>query len=123
MTTHNEHDFLDAQLERLKAEAGALAANTAQATDNVLDACEQLKAAHPDDEAVAQALARIYESSGVQDIVNQRVGKMLRVIARIKDSSLPDVDPLLEGPQVEGAGLAQDDIDSILNGDSDEKHS
>ena len=123
MNIKNDHDVLQAQLGRLKAEASALAANTAAATEQVLDACDQLRAAHPDDDAVAQALAHIYEASGVQDIVNQRVGNMLRVIARIIDPSLPDVDPLLEGPQVGDAGLAQDDIDSLLHGDGDEKRS
>lgn len=123
MTSTNHQDFLHAQLDRLKAEAMALAANTAAATDSVLDTCDHLKSDRPDDEAVAQALSRIYEASAVQDIVNQRVGNMLRVIARIVDPSLPDVDPLLEGPQMAGAGLAQDDIDRLLNGDGDEKKS
>lgn len=123
MTSTNHQDFLHAQLDRLKAEVMALAANTAAATDSVLDTCDHLKSDRPDDEAVAQALSRIYEASAVQDIVNQRVSNMLRVIARIVDPSLPDVDPLLEGPQMAGAGLAQDDIDRLLNGDGDEKKS
>ena len=123
MASIDHQEFLYAQLDRLKAEVHALASGTAADTDNVLNACEELKVAHPDDEVVAQVLSRIYEASAVQDIVNQRVGKMLRVIERIIDPSLPDVDPLLEGPQVAGAGLAQDDIDRLLNGDSDEGQS
>ncbi len=123
MASIDHQEFLYAQLDRLKAEVHALASGTAAATDNVLNACEELKMAHPDDEVVAQVLSRIYEASAVQDIVNQRVGNMLRVIERIIDPSLPDVDPLLEGPQVAGAGLAQDDIDRLLNGDSDEGQS
>ncbi len=98
-----------------------MAEETAAATDRVLDVCDDLKLERAHDDLVNAAIARIYEASTVQDIVNQRVGIIMRLIARIIDPSLPDVDPLLQGPQVKGEGIAQDEVDRLLNGDSDEK--
>ena len=68
---------------------------------------------------------QIYQSCGLQDIIQQRINKIKRLISLLDISndlssdsnnvSLNDDEELLNGPQLEGNGLTQQEIDDMLN--------
>jgi chemotaxis protein CheZ len=122
-------------------ELDAVVAHTATATETILIACEALDtmaAGAPGDQASQlQAITtQIYEACSFQDITGQRISKVVTAlkaveakVTQILDVFGTDMPPLplpaapgagelalLNGPQLAGAGMAQDDIDRLLSG-------
>ncbi|MCW5750084.1 MAG: protein phosphatase CheZ [Alphaproteobacteria bacterium] len=122
-------------------ELDAVVSATAEATNAILDAAEQLNrmaeslpAKHA--EALAEITTRIYEASNFQDITGQRITKVVRTLRHIEDrvlalahsfgeaASVPvdtssgsardDEASLLNGPQLPGRANSQADIDALL---------
>lgn len=110
--------YLNDAVDSIHAEVRETIQAAQMAFDTVLDCCDAVSAAFPDDKRIQEAVARIYESGAVQDVIRQRLEKIGRIAARIADPSLPADDPLLAGPQNEGGGLQQDEINRLL-GESD----
>ncbi|MCB1538989.1 MAG: protein phosphatase CheZ [Rhodospirillales bacterium] len=126
-------------------ELDAVIADTKQATDTIMSACEAMeKAAAGKDDPVSQAViaqvTTIYEACSFQDITGQRIRKVVKVLREIQDKvqhmlaaighSEGGADPasaapaaadtrsgdekLLNGPQLPGGAISQDEIDKLL---------
>ncbi|MBP0447461.1 hypothetical protein J8J14_22120 [Roseomonas sp. SSH11] len=118
-------------------ELAEIVSHTAQATHDILDACEQLEALQgvPPDKAetLMTATTRIYEACAFQDITGQRIAKVVTALqlieARISKARacfVPDptsshqVEPamstvLLNGPQLPGNAISQSAIDALFD--------
>lgn len=120
-------------------ELDAVVAATREATDDIMNACETLQALSADLDADAQAaiqaqVTRIYEACSFQDITGQRITKVINLLHVVEnkvghmlqtlvheggDANTPvvqaDADAaLMNGPQLAGNALSQDDIDKLL---------
>jgi chemotaxis protein CheZ len=118
-------------------ELAEIVSHTAQATHDILDACEQLEALQgvaPDKaEALMAATTRIYEACAFQDITGQRIAKVVTAlqliearIGKARASFAPEVGPpassepaapavLLNGPQLPGNAISQSAIDALFD--------
>lgn len=125
-------------------ELDAIVEHTEQAASEIMDAADELSAIASEQEGeIAERLetvvTKIFEASTFQDITGQRITKVVKVIKFI-ESKLDDLaeaigdmagddgvvvtreanvevvgdDALLNGPQLEGDGNSQDDIDALL---------
>ena len=123
-------------------ELDAIVEATATATGAIMDACEQIEAIGAQatetmQQALTEQVTSIYEACSFQDITGQRVTKVIRALKQIdekiqklviafgpmpedKTSSSIDIvtgdTALLNGPQLSGQGMGQDDIDKLLFG-------
>jgi chemotaxis protein CheZ len=118
-------------------ELDAIVQHTAQATNEILDACERIEAVQPSvgtraAAALGAEVTRIYEACSFQDITGQRIAKVVAALkaieARIDAATRgtptpPDAeDPrtegqrLAQGPQLPPAAASQDEIDRLLAG-------
>ena len=117
-------------------ELDAVVGATAEATGQIMDACEAIEGMDmPEDlkNQVVDHVTKIYEACSFQDITGQRITKVVNTIKQIEtkvtklltdmgvevSGDLPDKqnegdDALLNGPALEGQGLGQDDIDALL---------
>lgn len=109
-----QDDRLLRQLGHIRTDALAIADSTAAATDAILAICDRLRESHAANDALIAEILAIYQTCAVQDLTNQRVQKILRHAARIENPALPDDDELLEGPQAQGGGVDQDEINRLL---------
>jgi chemotaxis protein CheZ len=134
-------DINDNHIPSATDELDAIVQHTAAATDAILGTCETLdKLADQiggETSAVLQdATTKIYEACSFQDITGQRISKIVATLKAIDGKvaqmveafgsrdgrqSLagppppqPDVDPLLNGPQLAAAAMGQSDIDQLL---------
>ncbi|MCQ4163054.1 hypothetical protein NON00_24465 [Roseomonas sp. GC11] len=119
-------------------ELAAIVQHTAQATHEILDACEKLellapKAAPEVAEGLTAATTRIYEACAFQDITGQRIAKVVSALQTIETrigrakaslaaevqpppaANAPRVDGLLNGPQLPGAAISQSAIDALFD--------
>ena len=126
-----------------KGMLNAVASDTEQLTDGVLDAAEELDklARREMDSALATKVhdltSRIYEAANFHDIATQRITKVVGVLSQIEvkvdsirralgedfgdvpqvsstnEDTRPDAD-LLNGPQLPGQAASQEDIDALL---------
>lgn len=125
-------------------ELDAIVEHTEAASNEIMDAADELSAIAEDCEGdladrVQTVATKIYEASSFQDITGQRITKVVKVIKFIEDKldglaeAIGDLagedgvvvkkdatidaegdDALLNGPQLEGEGNSQDDIDALL---------
>ncbi|MGO1117839.1 protein phosphatase CheZ [Rhodovibrionaceae bacterium A322] len=128
--------------EELEAIVGA----TEQATNSIMEAVEEIEAVADTLEGEAQqkvvdAVTKVYESCGFQDITGQRISKVVMALQHIEtkvhallsafghesqnlgdhrpaaspadDAPKTDED-LMNGPQMDGDAISQDDIDKLL---------
>lgn len=124
-------------------ELDAVIESTAEATGTIMDACEAIeehaaKIGGDQGDAIATQITKIYEACSFQDITGQRITKVVDALKSIEtkvgalmgmlgsgDQSAPAVsqpadteektdDDLLNGPQLPGGGISQDDIDKLL---------
>ena len=114
-------------------ELDAIVQHTADATNEILDACEriegiQAKVSKRHGEALAAAVTRIYEACSFQDITGQRIAKVVSALKAIEariataTSGAPaeEAGPVAEGrrlaqgPQLPAAATSQDEIDRLL---------
>jgi len=125
-------------------ELDAIVAHTEQAASDIMDAADELAGVAADCEGeladrIQSVVTKIFEASTFQDITGQRITKVVKVIKFIEDKlddlaeAIGDMasddgvvvtrdanvevvgdDALLNGPQLEGDGNSQDDIDALL---------
>lgn len=122
-------------------ELDAVVEHTAGATNEILDCCETLERLEPrlgeeDAAALRDAITRIYEACGFQDITGQRIAKVVAAlkaiearVAAVVGTAAPVAAPaarpaaagpatlgeaLAQGPQLPGAGVSQAEIDKLL---------
>jgi chemotaxis protein CheZ len=135
----------DIQTDRIPtagAELEAIVAGTAEATNRIMEAAEQVMSADPTDFDAYQALVSekmmdIFEACSFQDITGQRVKKVVTTLSHIEEriarfaevmgvedaavEMTPEEkrqkDLLLNGPALNGPEVAQDDIDALFGGD------
>lgn len=127
-----------------KDELDAIVGATEQATEDIMTASERIQtiAESLDDKTadeLTEQVMRIYEACSFQDITGQRITKIVdtlmkiehsvegmlavfgddaargRVQQRAQEENEPDPDTdLMHGPQLEGGGNSQDEIDKLL---------
>ncbi len=125
-------------------ELDAVVDATEEAAGKIMDAADELNViAEKADDKIAEKLmdlsTRIFEASSFQDITGQRVNKVVTVLRLLeeklaaladtigdtevdaktdieytKEGDIIDDKALLHGPQLEGDGNSQDDIDALL---------
>ena len=119
-------------------ELDAIVQHTADATNEILDACERIEGIQgkigkrPAADLGAE-VTRIYEACSFQDITGQRIAKVvaaLKAIERRIEAATAGAPPpqdapappetegrrLAEGPQLPSAATSQDEIDRLLAG-------
>lgn len=132
-------DDIRSRLPQAKDELDAVVAATEQAAGTFLGAAEQISdLAEKMDASTGDILRNIatsiYEASSFQDITGQRISKVIKAIRHIEErigvlAHLADGEPspppveevhedpdakLLHGPQLEGQGNSQAEIDALL---------
>ena len=129
-------DINESHIPAATDELDAIVAQTASATDAILESCETLDrvAAALTGERAAQlqgATSRIYEACSFQDITGQRITKVVATLkmidakvaqivgafgARSDREALaePPAGTLLNGPQLPASAMDQSDIDRLL---------
>jgi len=143
VTSLHAREISNLHLPLVSEELDAIAAHTAAATNEILDACEMIDplAKRLDKASADQMLAgtmRIYTACGFQDLVGQRIRKVLRTlmtidtkIEHILEAFGPDGSAdrasaeaaasarecLMNGPQLPKAAMEQAEIDRLLAGD------
>ncbi len=125
-------------------ELDAVVKATEEATETILDAAESLEAignkfTDETGEAILAIATKIYEASNFQDITGQRINKVVGTLRHIEQklrrlstalgdggvdrkyfeqrkqkAGVDDEANLLNGPQLEGLGNSQDEIDALL---------
>lgn len=128
-------------------ELDAIVTSTEEATNSIMEAAESIMAADPSDhdayqELVTKQVMDIFEACAFQDITGQRISKVvstlnfieqrvskfieeMRLAAEQEEHLIEETaeerrarELILHGPQHEGEGVSQDDIDALLNGDA-----
>jgi len=135
-------DITDTHIPTATDELDAVINATAEATGSIMDACEAIEKKAEEiggasgDEIAAQ-ITKIYEACSFQDITGQRISKVVGALKSIemKVGVLMDVlaqkapgiakaasaeaeaegDGLLNGPQLPGGAISQEDIDKLLD--------
>jgi chemotaxis protein CheZ len=129
-------DINESHIPQATDELDAIVAQTASATDAILESCETLDrvaAALAGDPAATlqEATTQIYEACSFQDITGQRITKVVATLKTIEakvaqivaafgrgsvHEAAPTVPatPLLNGPQLPAAAMDQSDIDHLL---------
>lgn len=134
-------DIKDKHLPMVTDELDAVVTATEEATGTIMDSCEavqaELKNMPPEVSAkVEAAITKVFEACSFQDITGQRITKVVKTLKHIDEkvttllavlgAKLPDGEKsemlkkpvtdadLLNGPQLPGKGVTQDDIDRIL---------
>jgi len=130
-------------------ELDEIVAETADATNRIMDATEAIMGVMGDvdeksGEIIGDASNKIFEACSFQDITGQRVTKVVKALKEIENkvdsliealgdeiATFKDAQPeiaaeqcvseitdesLLEGPQLSGEAMSQDEIDKLLNG-------
>jgi chemotaxis protein CheZ len=122
-------------------ELDAIVGETAKATGAIMDACDAIMAVEGVPAAVQSHVNSIYEACSFQDITGQRITKVVKSLKHIETKveeilhafghALPrdpnaqaqgeqqrkaDGAGLLNGPQLAGPSVSQDDIDALLAG-------
>jgi chemotaxis protein CheZ len=128
------HNHIPSATDELDAVVG----ETAKATGAIMDACDKiseigsaLEGAKADE--LTQAVTSIYEACSFQDITGQRITKVVKALKNI-ESKVDDIitsldhtrsktappkeekksEGLLNGPQIGGPAVSQEDIDKLL---------
>jgi chemotaxis protein CheZ len=136
----------DRQSSTLRQDLDAVSTHTASATHAILDACETMGPlmANLDQPSFGQMQAareRIYEACGFQDLVGQRISRMVTTLQNIdralaavlaafggSDGSISEGVGILadmelnqichiSGPQLPDLAIRQNDVDQLLAGD------
>ena len=126
------------RIPRAGRELGAIVQSTEGATHAIMEAAEEIMAAGSanggggDRALVEGACMRIFEACSFQDVTGQRISKVVNTLSFIDErldtlleayggvaDSVPEseaqADPLLDGPQLDGEGITQDDVDSMFD--------
>jgi chemotaxis protein CheZ len=131
-------------------ELDAIVRSTEEATETIMAAAEEIMAADTADVEAYQAVVndacmRIVEACSFQDLTGQRITKVVKTFTYIEDrigtlleahgdllagaGEIDDEDDgivkvdggtVLDGPQMEGSGVSQDDVDAMFGGGDDD---
>lgn len=127
-------------IPRATDELDAVVGATEEATNTIMDAAEKLNGIGSEvggevETRVTEIVGRIYEACSFQDITGQRITKVVRTlkviegkverllrafgdeVATASDAGAPAPDhdaALLNGPQLPGKAMGQDEIDRLL---------
>ncbi|RMD88869.1 MAG: chemotaxis protein [Alphaproteobacteria bacterium] len=140
------HDLESARIPRAGMELDAIVQQTEEATNTIMESAEAIMAADPADVEAFQAIVqdkivKIFEACSFQDITGQRISKVVQTLsfvegrinelrsllgvseddvaaARSVAEQAEPADPLLRGPALEGEGMAQDEIDALINSEA-----
>jgi chemotaxis protein CheZ len=133
------------KLPRAGKELDAIVKATEEATNTIMEAAEEIMGGEVDDPnayktMVDDACMRIFEACSFQDITGQRVNKVVETIKYVEErlhalqnawgpdlgdapalgaENADEEAALLNGPALEGEGVAQDDVDAILGNSHD----
>lgn len=132
------HDITRDHIPGATDELDAVVTLTEQATNTIMTACEAVQgdiAGLPEDaqHKIMAHMTVIFEACTFQDITGQRISKVIAALKKI-DATTRDVicalegqvpepgqntmkseeESLMNGPQLPGCGVTQDDIDRIL---------
>ena len=135
------HDVGGKHIPTATDELDAVVGATEEASATIMDSCEEIQAIVEkiSDEDAKNAIVdqtnKIFEACSFQDITGQRINKVVKTLITIEDtvdnllklfgpvdkSSLPQAvdtrtedEKLMEGPQMAGKGVSQDEIDKLL---------
>lgn len=137
-------DITDTHIPSATDELDAVIESTAEATGSIMDACEVIeekaeKIGGDNGDQICMEVTKIYEACSFQDITGQRISKVVGALKdiEIKVNALLDVignkmpgldthasnassdnnqdEALLNGPQLPGSAITQDDIDKLLS--------
>lgn len=118
-------------------ELDAVVEATAEATSGIMDACEAIQKTGadigaPHQEAIETDVTKIYEACTFQDITGQRITKVIKTLKQIdekvsallgvmgealpegKAEEISEDESLMNGPQMKGQGVSQEEIDKML---------
>lgn len=119
-------------------ELDAVVEATAEASGKIMDCCDAIQAQAesiktPEGQAIVTEVTKIYEACSFQDITGQRIKKVVKTLKSIEervdklvaaigesaqgaggDTRSGDA-ALLNGPQLKGHGVSQEDIDKLLS--------
>jgi chemotaxis protein CheZ len=134
------HDVSDKHIPTATDELDAVIGATENASATIMDSCEAIQAIveHSDDttkSGVFEETTKIFEACSFQDITGQRISKvintlkdieatvdnLLNLFGPVNDSDKQETvdtrsedEKLMNGPQMNGQGVSQDDIDKLL---------
>jgi len=138
------HDLKNSRIPAAGQELGAIVKSTEQATNTIMECAEALMAADASDPAAYKALVDekmliIFEACSFQDITGQRIAKVVETLEHIEARIARFADVmrekdfegflteherkrserkeklLLNGPQLDGQGVAQTDVDQMFS--------
>lgn len=136
-------DISEKHIPTATDELDAVVAATADATGRIMDACEVIEdrasaIGGEAGDAIAGEVTKIYEACSFQDITGQRIQKVVGTMRTIEekvgrlvsalgsgavgqprgeeDDSRTEEEKLLNGPQLPGNAISQDEIDKLLSG-------
>jgi len=132
-------DLQNERLPRAGRELEAIVRSTEDATNKIMAAAEAIMAGSPADpgfsDLVSARCMEIFEACSFQDITGQRISKVVDTLTYIEErvgrlkealgNGLADAPPhpddartgdsaLLNGPSLDGEGIAQDEIDKLM---------
>lgn len=141
------NDMTASRIPDAGRELDAIVEATEDATNTIMEAAEEIMGADPDDHAAYQELVsgkmiEIFEACTFQDITGQRISKVVstlnfideRVSSFVERLRIPEEleaeleetaedvrkrEQILHGPQHAGEGVSQNDVDDLLNDQSD----
>jgi chemotaxis protein CheZ len=138
------HDLKNSRIPSAGQELSAITKSTEQATNTIMECAEAVMAADASDPAAYKAMVEekmmiIFEACSFQDITGQRIAKVVETLEHIESrvarfaEVMRDKDLegflteherqrkerkdklLLNGPQLDGQGVAQSDVDQMFN--------
>jgi chemotaxis protein CheZ len=141
------NEIKDSRIPAAGQELSAIVQATERATNTIMECAETLMAADASDPVAYKALVDqkmmvIFESCSFQDITGQRIAKVVETLQHIEERVARFADVmqakdlngllsddereraarrerlLLHGPQLDGVAIAQEDVDSLLEGTS-----
>jgi chemotaxis regulatin CheY-phosphate phosphatase CheZ len=144
LSTNSEKN--DVEIPRAGQELEAIVNETEAATNTIMNAAEDIMGADSSDSdayqtTVNDAVMKIFEACSFQDITGQRISKVVKTLQQVesridslinimdveadKDTSHSesvtdeiDESSLLNGPALDGEGIDQSEIDSLLGGNA-----
>ncbi len=134
------NDLQQTRIPRAGRELDAIVRQTEDATNTIMESAERIMSADPSDHeayqaTVQDAVMQIFEACSFQDITGQRISKVVATLKHIEervtrissafgvaDAPEPEEDLekkrqaelLLNGPQLEGEGVDQAEVDALF---------
>ena len=134
------HDVGDKHIPSATDELDAIIGATEDASATIMDACDAIQdiangVNEEEKQKIYDETTKIFEACSFQDITGQRISKVVKTLREIEESvdkllclfgpadrqKIPEKidtrsedEKLLNGPQLDGAGVSQDDIDKLL---------